>query len=177
MNKLTFSALVLVVLAIYSCSSVAQYRFYYVTETSHKGNEVLAACAEGYHFASITELYNPSGLVYDVKADLGGLNKFDIGQGMAVGAEAWVRSAFSDDTETSCSVWTSADPTHTGTWAYLDYAKNGDAAFSPWIIQWFGGKQSCDTESRVYCVSDIIQPPPPEIVYCNGFESCPAPAQ
>ncbi len=132
------------------------FRFWYITGTRHKGNEVLTACAEGYHFASITEVYNPSGLVYDVEANLGGFNRFDIGQGMAVQGEAWLRSGFGDDSEFSCTIWTSADPSQTGTFAWLGYADRND--LQPWVLQWMATKRSCDEEARVYCVSDVIAP-------------------
>ena len=38
---------------------------FYLTKTSHNGSQVLTACAEGYHMASLWEIFDTSNLRYD----------------------------------------------------------------------------------------------------------------
>jgi len=40
---------------------------YYVTKTSHDGSEALTACAEGYHMASLWEIFDTSNLRYNTQ--------------------------------------------------------------------------------------------------------------
>ena len=42
-------------------------RSFYLTKTTHTGAQALAACAEGYHMASLWEILNPSNLRYDTE--------------------------------------------------------------------------------------------------------------
>jgi hypothetical protein len=45
-------------------------RKFYVTKTTHSGAQALSACAEGYHMASLREIFDTSNLRYDT--ELGG---------------------------------------------------------------------------------------------------------
>jgi hypothetical protein len=152
----------------------AQTKFYYVTPTGHKGNDVLEACAEGYHFASISELQNFSELAYDTEADLSDSSKFDHGHGFGLGYRAWVRSGYINDSAMNCNGWTTADSLNRGTWVQLNYdieSMQEWPGVSEFEFQWTGGRISCDTAFRVYCVADPVVPIAPEILYCDGFES------
>jgi len=53
-------------------------RKYYLTQTFHDGNEVLTACAVGYHMASLWEIQDPTSLRYD---NILGFNRADSGSG------------------------------------------------------------------------------------------------
>src|SRR6476646_2931305 len=46
-------------------TTTAPARGYYLTKGTFHGNQALTACATGYHFASFSELNNPSFLTYN----------------------------------------------------------------------------------------------------------------
>lgn len=48
-------------------SASAQDKSFYITKTNHQGDTVLTACATGYHFASINEIYDFSGMTYNTE--------------------------------------------------------------------------------------------------------------
>ena len=80
-------------------------RYVYATPDGYTGAQARTACADGYHFASIVELYDFSSLIWD--STLGG-EKSDSGKGIPIGLEAWVRSGIDgSDPALNCSGWTS----------------------------------------------------------------------
>ena len=65
---------------------------YYVTKTSHDGSEALTACAEGYHMASLWEIFDTSNLRYDTQL---GATAQDSGLGppsISGLSEGWIRT-------------------------------------------------------------------------------------
>lgn len=146
MNKapIYFSA---TLIAFSSGLSIAHDRSVYLSTTYHQGNEVLDACADGYHFASITELLDIFGMTYNT--ELGAVGD-DSGLGAPLGGEGWVRSAESPEPEVSCSFWTSNDVQQTGSATTL-WDITDDGRHNP---EWLDFDISCDSSWRVYCVSD-----------------------
>jgi hypothetical protein len=130
-------------------SMVGQQRSVYLTSTYHSGADVANACAEGYHFASITELLGSYNMVYN--PTLGTYYEYQA-FGMLQGGEAWVKTARA---ETSCVDWTSSDPNENGAVTSL-IDLTDDGLHNP---QWYDFEASCDSEWRVYCVSDPVSFP------------------
>ena len=61
-------------------------RQYYLSRLYVRANEALSACAEGYHFASIWEIADPSALEYNTAL---GLPSPDSGQGPPTAINLW----------------------------------------------------------------------------------------
>ncbi len=139
-------------------------RRFYLTKESYRGNQVLGACARGYHTASRFEIWDTSALSYDSTV---GLTTDDSGSGppseaasMAPpGPAGWVRtgggSAIADSTGPSsgsafanCAAWSTSSSQAFGTVAYLTdrFAGSNDV--------WDGGSRGCDTAHHVWCVED-----------------------
>jgi hypothetical protein len=64
-------------------------RKFYLTQTRHVGNEVLAVCAAGYHMASLWEIFDPSNLRYDTQL---GFTLEDSGFGPPSFEGGWIRT-------------------------------------------------------------------------------------
>jgi hypothetical protein len=135
-------------------------RSFYLTTAQHNGSQVLTACAEGYHMASLWEILDPSNLRYDTTL---GFVRSDSGSGPPAGVSGWIRTgnvaggnsiAGLANCGTSIGAWTSANASDQGTTVFLAHGwqptLNGNL-ISPWIA---------DTEfcngfaARVWCVQD-----------------------
>jgi hypothetical protein len=130
-------------------------RRFYLTNTEHKGNEALSACAEGYHMASIFEIFDPSNLKYDTTL---GLTLADSGSGPPAQKDGWIRTGrFEQATgvlgENNCNVWNSDFEFHYGSAVHLSF---GDVSFEirGWNFGGPGGYTSCATSQHVWCVQD-----------------------
>src|SRR5215207_4149301 len=68
-----------------------QRKSFYLTQTLHNGSQALTACAEGYHMASLWEIFDTSNLRYDTQL---GHTSPDSGFGppTAVGSRGWIRT-------------------------------------------------------------------------------------
>jgi hypothetical protein len=145
----------------------ADARRFYLTKDTFQGNQVLGACARGYHAASRFELLDVSSLRYDPTL---GFTSSDAGMGppghaAAYGAEdptGWVRTGGSSRyTDTggapgfavaNCSVWSSNSPEAFGTLAYLgDRFTTDDGAPAP---VWNGRSERCNVPHHVWCIED-----------------------
>ena len=121
-----------------------QQRSIYLTDTYHTGADVANACAEGYHFASITELLGSYSMVYNPTL---GTYYENQAFGILQGGEAWVKG---DPRGKDCEGWTSNDPNVSGAVTSL-FDLTDDGRHNP---EWLDFEATCDTEWRVYCVSD-----------------------
>ena len=128
-------------------------RKFYLTQTTHNGAQALSACAQGYHMASLREIFDTSNLSYDT--DLG-FTAADSGFG-PTNRFGWMRTGESASNLPSagvgnCFAWTSADVGDFGTVA---------APSSSWgslgtvVSPWSSGTTSCNSSAiRVWCVQD-----------------------
>jgi hypothetical protein len=153
-----------------SCSRFPMRRFY-LTEGLFPADEAATqACAAGFHMASLWEIFDPSGLLYDTER---GFLTFDSGQGPinaggtgnnpAPSLFGWVRTGTNSEFgavsgDANCDVWSSNSVNLTGTIAGLTRAWNPDpAVFSatPSVVEpWSGALETCDNALRVWCVED-----------------------
>jgi hypothetical protein len=140
--------------ALNATSGVRQY---YLSRSYVPANEALSACAEGYHFASIWEIADPSALEYNTAL---GLPSPDSGQGPPTAIKllgspfvthGWIRTGYASSISgiagwANCGEWSSDDSSDWGTVANLP-------------TDWTGGEQdigvwntevrTCDTYNWV----------------------------
>lgn len=146
----------------------AGLRGYYLTQGRYNGADAdgtdgngAGVCAEGYHFASLWEILDPSNLKYDT--DLG-MVRDDSGQGPPTFPffGGWVRTGYySSDSSIpglgNCNAWSSSSGEHSGTTAYLpnDWTAGQD------IHVWEVDTATCDIAAllRVWCVADSVSVP------------------
>lgn len=131
-------------------------RKYYLTQTNFVANQAMAACAAGYHMATLMEIFNFNLLQYDTVL---GMNGADSGAGgMMPGASGWIRtggnsSVSSTPGQGNCSLWTSNLHTDYGTQvAFINVW--GPTANPPYVAPWWGSPQWCDFPGPVWCVQD-----------------------
>jgi len=127
-------------------------RKFYVTTTTANGAAATLACAQGFHMASLWEIFNPSGLEYDTSL---GHTAADSGSS-APAAAGWIRTGENATTlatpgQGNCNAWTSASAAHNGTIVNL----NTDwlASVNP-VSPWGRFVLACNTAFRVWCVQD-----------------------
>jgi hypothetical protein len=147
----------------------AGLRGYYLTQGTYNGADADGAdgngagvCAEGYHFASLWEILDPSNLKYNT--DLG-LVRDDSGQGPPTLpptlplVSGWVRTGFGRSGSTTpgvgnCDGWDSSSDSDWGTLARLpsDWTAGQD------IHVWQVDTTTCNTDVsvRVWCVADDV---------------------
>lgn len=126
-------------------------RQFYLTSATPDGNEVLGACAAGYHMASLWEIADPSNLKYNT--DLG-THLLDSGQGPP-GTPGWVRTGWTSGTDVTgranCSLWTSDSSGDSGSYALLHSEWDGDRdELGVWTVS----TGICSGERRVWCIED-----------------------
>ena len=134
-------------------------RGYYRTKTNHFGDEAdgtdgngAGVCAEGYHFASLWEILDPSNLKYNTT--LGTINA-DSGQGPPALTLGWVRTGFGRSGSSTpgignCDGWDSRSDTYRGTRAYLASDWEAGQDIYVWEVQ----TMRCDLGTGVWCVED-----------------------
>ena len=126
-------------------------REFYLTTTTHPVNEVLSACAEGYHTAAMYEIHDPTDLRYETVL---GLTLPDSGSGPPTNQAGWIRTGFSGIVsaipgQASCQTWSTT--AGQGTLVSLNSQWFDDATS---IDPWNAGGASCALEFRVWCVQD-----------------------
>jgi hypothetical protein len=126
-------------------------RQFYLTTASLNGDEVLDACAAGYHMASLWEIADPSNLVYNT--DLGS-HLSDSGQGPPA-MSGWVRTGYISGTEVTgranCSLWTSDSSGDWGSYALLHSEWDGG---HDELGVWSVSTGICSGQHRVWCIED-----------------------
>jgi hypothetical protein len=128
-------------------------RKYYLTRRGFQGDEVLTACAPGYHMASLWEILDPSNLKYNT--DLG-RTRADSGTGPPA-REGWVRTGWDSEGSTyipgqdNCFAWTTNANTALGTIVVLSF--NWTAGIND-IQGWTVMSAFCDKFVDVWCVED-----------------------
>jgi len=142
-------------------------RGYYLTKGMYNGASAdgsdgngAGVCAEGYHFASLWEILDPSNLKYNT--DLG-LTKDDSGQGPPTFSSfgGWVRTGYGSSTSSTpgmgnCNNWSSSLSSDSGT--YVRLPSNWTAA--PDMRVWEVDTAPCNENLlRVWCVADSVGVP------------------
>ena len=130
-------------------------RRFYLTNTSYPANQVLSACAAGYHTASIWEILDVSNLTYDA-AHPAAKTRGDSGYGPPAYWEGWVRTGYQSSGSATagtgnCSAWTSTSGAHYGPTVHLPREwETPPGELSVWEVN----ARSCGGSSSVWCVGD-----------------------
>jgi hypothetical protein len=138
-------------------------RTFYLTQTQHNGSQALTACAQGYHMASLWEIFDTSNLRYNTTL---GFTQGDSGFGPPsaftienpVNAEGWIRTGvplFNGGVtgQANCLVWTDNSAGGIGTVVFLENLwgqQSPTTVISPWVA----GTRACSSAKRVWCVQD-----------------------
>jgi hypothetical protein len=139
-------------------------RGYYLTPGTYNGADAdgtdgngAGVCAEGYHFASLWEIMDPSSLKYDTEL---GRTQDDSGQGPPTLSYGWVRTGYGDSILSTpgrgnCNAWSSSDGGDYGTTTYLpsDWTAGQD------IHVWEVYAPRCNVNRYVWCVADNVSTP------------------
>jgi hypothetical protein len=134
-------------------------RKFYLTKTAYDGDHALSACAEGYHMASLWEIFDTSNLRYDTQL---GHSRDDSGFGPPSNAVGWIRTggaSFSGPAAgaANCNAWTSASDTDFGTAVLLTQfwgVNRVEETITTPVTPWVGVAAKCSFSSRVWCVQD-----------------------
>ena len=134
--------------------AVAPREFYLARGVSLRkdGANATAACAEGFHMASLFEIADPTDLKYDQAREAAVAPVADAGSGPPARARGWVRTggnARVDDLIGSgnCNAWTSSTAEDFGTVASLEIDTNPTPS-------WVAATRTCDSVLPVWCVQD-----------------------
>jgi hypothetical protein len=143
-------------------SAISGVRQYYLSRTLVQANEARSVCADGYHFASIWEITDPSALKYNTSLGLsgpdsgGGPPTVISFMGSPLTTRGWVRTGFSysvSDTpgQANCGNWVSNYSFYWGTVANLPSNwTSSEQDFGVWNV----GVNTCETNLWVWCVQD-----------------------
>jgi hypothetical protein len=136
-------------------------RHYYLTKATINGNQALTACASGYHFASFTEIQDPTVLTYNKTL---GRSAADDGAGPPSGllGVGWVRTGYTSNSTSSdpsipnnCNLWTSDATSDNGEVGLFDPSFGGSTV-GP-IVN-FTNVAACDNSQGdnvgVWCVEN-----------------------
>jgi hypothetical protein len=134
-------------------SASAGRRQYYITWDSYTPTLAIGACAEGYHFASLWEILDPSNLEYN--STLGWTNN-DSGYGPPTEKYGWIRTGYNSEGGVgtggpqNCRAWTSADGNDWGTQASLASQWAVDQDIHVWNVDPY----PCNIRWPIWCVED-----------------------
>jgi hypothetical protein len=129
-------------------------RRFYLTLGMFQGNHGTNVCSAGFHFASLPEILDPTGLEYDRAL---GVTALDSGGGPPLATAGWVRSGEApggDNCSSGGSVWSSnvAGPDGAAVRFQNDWAASAPhGAISPWE---FLDSADCSGTLRAWCVED-----------------------
>ena len=136
----------------------ARNRRFYMTRTGAIGSTARAACAAGFHMASLWEIYDPTSLSYDAELGLTGAGNAndDLGSGPPAGAPAWVRTGWfgiltpTGAGQLSCTGWTNGTIGQNGSQAALRSNWGTPGAAWPWDVSAI----QCNFPQSVWCIED-----------------------
>lgn len=131
---------------------------YYLTTSTYDGAEMLSACTNGYHVASIWEIVDPSRLIYDTTL---GYTQADAGYGPPTypWAYGWVRTGnWAADVGTipgvaNCNGWSSDSASAYGT--FIDLRSDWTVTRDIGVWKAFAG--ACNIDRRVWCVRQPLR--------------------
>ncbi|MFC2029832.1 hypothetical protein ACFLWA_03780 [Chloroflexota bacterium] len=134
-------------------SSTTGRRQYYRTWDSYTSTHTIDACAEGYHFASMWELIDPSNLEYNSAM---GWTEDDSGRGPPTWRYGWIRTGYNSDGasdilgQVNCDNWTTVDSSKWGTIVSLSWQWGIKEELHVWNVD----RNACDIRMPVWCVED-----------------------
>jgi hypothetical protein len=140
-------------LAIVSAEAAKGPRKYYLSQERVTGSQALTACADGFHMASLWEIFQTTLLKYDTTR---GLTFSDSGYGPPTGF-GWIRTGYVNNGQASvpgqdnCLTWTSAANSDFGTITRPSFTWNAPATTTD---PWESSVATCDGELGVWCVED-----------------------
>lgn len=141
-----------------SGSAGAHHRRFYMTRLGAIGSAARAACAAGFHMASLWEIYDPSNLSYDAELGVPGFGNAndDLGSGPPSNVPAWVRTGWSSILtpsgagQVSCTGWTNGTIGQNGSQAALRSSWGTPGAAWPWDVSAI----QCNFPNSVWCIED-----------------------
>ena len=128
-------------------------RLFYLTPETVAADQPTTACAAGYHYASLWEIFETSNLKYNT--DLG-LTTADAGQGPPA-VQGWIRTGSVSSANSltagiaNCAAWTTASATSNGTIVKLP---DSWQFASDRIMPWATTTAPCNFTQHVWCVQD-----------------------
>jgi hypothetical protein len=131
-------------------------RHFYLTDANFATDEVLTACADGYHMASLWEILDVSNMVYDYDHPDAHV-KADSGNGPPSGWYGWARTGwFSSGSTTAgtgnCLNWTSTSSANSAASVRLATAwEIAPGDIGPWDATSF----TCNFSGPVWCVGEF----------------------
>ncbi len=141
-------------------------RQFYLSLYAATGAGAGTMCAEGYHFASLWEIADPTNLTYNTSL---GITSSDSGAGppselivrpsiTPITASGWVRTGYiAEDAnvagQANCEAWSSDSSADSGTVVHLDSDWAGGVQD---IGVWNAEARTCNTSVRVWCVQDHV---------------------
>ena len=132
-----------------------QPRTFYLTTTAHDGLNAPAACASGFHMASLWEVFDPTYLRYDRTR---GFIADDAGSGPPANHSGWIRTGSDNQTgggpgDANCNSYTSNNVGEFGTGVQLTEEWAFDDRHSG-ISPWDGSETGCNLRQPVWCMRD-----------------------
>ena len=154
MKTLTASVLLVVMaFAVTAEAGKKKARKFYLSQERVTATQVLTACDEHYHMASIWEILDVSSLRYNTEL---GVTHADSGEGPPVGGEesiGWIRTGFfglnANVPGSNCVAWTTEQTGVLGTVVSLGWGTEAQR-LSPWST----GVAPCTDQFSVWCVED-----------------------
>jgi hypothetical protein len=131
-------------------------RRFYLSKELVPGGEAMDACAPGYHFASLWEILDTSGLEYDTVL---GFKQDDSGGGIPTFYGAWIRTGYSSSTamiagQANCAAWSDSSNLSYGSGAYNHRSWTYPTVHD--LHTWKVYPVSCNQWLRVWCVQDHV---------------------
>lgn len=135
-----------------SCHWVDNRRRFYLTQDLHMGGDALAACASGFHMATLWELTEPGNLHYDTNL---GEGASDMGSGPPSTSSGWIRTGYFSGASpipgrANCNLWTTSGE-GVGTVLGLSVDWNNSATIA---APWEATLAVCGATVRVWCVEN-----------------------
>jgi len=121
-------------------------RFYVSPDKAFDGDDVLTACAAGYHAASLWEIWDPTNLVYDTTL---GYPDSDSTDGLPTSIIGWVRTGYHDADGTLLALnadW-AGSPINISPWTYFDGGKE-NACDHEWRVGLWRTDDEGETQNR-----------------------------
>jgi hypothetical protein len=155
--KKIISFWIMFLLTIVSAEAAKEPRKFYLTKDGFTGAQALTACADGYHMATLWEIFDVTNLSYDTTLGFR-FNGTDSEFGPTSGIRGWIRTGYAYSGQSqiagqdNCFLWTSDSALDSGSTVLLNSFWAIPPAFpmDPWVSFLF----TCDSTQLVWCVQD-----------------------